>query len=145
MNKIILMGRLVRDPEVRITPSEKTVCTFTLAVNRRFKNAQGQNEADFINIVVWGKIAENCGNYLTKGQRALVEGRLQLRSYEAKDGSGRRYVTEVIAETVEFIETKSSMGHQSSQPSNPTTTSTSKGGAESFGSNDATFDEEIPF
>lgn len=145
MNKIILMGRLVRDPEVRITPSEKTVCTFTLAVNRRFKNAQGQNEADFINIVVWGKIAENCGNYLTKGQRALVEGRLQLRSYEAKDGSGRRYVTEVIAETVEFVETKSSMGHQSSQTSNPTTTSTSKGGAESFGSNDATFDEEIPF
>jgi single-strand DNA-binding protein len=144
VNKIILMGRLVRDPEVRITPSEKTVCTFTLAVNRRFKNAQGQNEADFINIVVWGKIAENCGNYLTKGQRALVEGRLQLRSYEAKDGSGRRYVTEVIAETVEFVETKSSMGHQSSQSSN-STTSASKGGAESFGSNDATFDEEIPF
>lgn len=128
MNKIILLGRLVREPEVRITPSEKTVCTFTLAVNRRFKNAQGQNEADFINIVVWGKIAENCGNYLVKGKRALVEGRLQLRNYEAKDGSGKRYVTEVIAESVTFLDYANSNNDHGSQTYN-----------------NETFDEEVPF
>jgi len=103
MNRIILMGRLVRDPEVRITPSEKTVCTFTLAVDRPFTNKDGQREADFINIVVWGKPAELCGNSLSKGQRLLCEGRLQLRNYVGKDGN-KRYVTEVIADRVEFIE-----------------------------------------
>lgn len=108
MNKVILMGRLVRDPEVRVTPSEKTVCTFTLAVDRPFANqATGQREADFINIVVWGKAAELCGNSLTKGQRLLVDGRLQLRNYEAKDGT-KRYVTEVIANSVEFVERRTS-------------------------------------
>lgn len=84
MNKIILMGRLTRDPEVRYTTTGKVVCQFTLAVDRPFTNQDGQREADFINIVVWGKIAELCGNSLTKGQRALVDGRLQLRSYDAK-------------------------------------------------------------
>lgn len=84
MNKIILMGRLTRDPEVRYTTTGKVVCQFTLAVERPFTNQDGQREADFINIVVWGKIAELCGNSLTKGQRALVDGRLQLRSYDAK-------------------------------------------------------------
>ena len=105
MNKIILMGRLTRDPEVRYTTTGKVVCQFTLAVDRPFTNQDGQREADFINIVVWGKIAELCGNSLTKGQRALVDGRLQLRSYDAKDG-GKRYVTEVVANSVEFIERK---------------------------------------
>ena len=103
MNRIILMGRLIRDPEVRVTPSEKTVCTFTLAVDRPFANKDGQREADFINIVVWGKTAELCGNSLSKGQRLLTEGRLQLRNYVGKDGN-KRYVTEVIADRVEFIE-----------------------------------------
>ena len=70
MNKIILMGRLTRDPEVRYTTTGKVVCQFTLAVDRPFTNQDGQREADFINIVVWGKIAELCGNSLTKGQRA---------------------------------------------------------------------------
>lgn len=138
MNKVILMGRLTRDPEVRITPSEKTVCQFTLAVDR-FTTNQGQREADFVPIVVWGKVAENCGNYLTKGQRALVEGRLQIRSYEAKDGSGKRYVTEVIAQSVQFIESK---GTRTSEAAS--TQDTSKGGMETFGAPVA-FDEEIPF
>ena len=84
MNRIILLGRLVRDPEVRVTPTEKTVCTFTLAVDRPFASKNGQREADFINIVTWNKTAELCGNSLTKGQRALVEGRLQIRSYDGK-------------------------------------------------------------
>ena len=105
MNKIILMGRLVRDPEVRYTQTGKVVCQFTLAVDRPFTGQDGQREADFIPVVVWGKTAELCGNSLTKGQRALVEGRLQIRSYDAKDGS-KRYVTEVIANSFEFIERK---------------------------------------
>lgn len=133
MNKSILMGRLVRDPEVRVTPSEKTVCTFTLAVSRPFKGAGGKQEADFINIVVWGKIAEVCGNSLAKGHRLLVEGRLQIRSYEAKDGS-KRYVTEVIANSVDFIEQKS---HAVAPP--PEQPSSSMDG---FGTN---VEEEIPF
>ena len=85
MNKIILMGRLTRDPEVRYTTTGKVVCQFTLAVDRPFTNQDGQREADFINIVVWGKIAELCGNSLMKGQRALVDGRLQIRNYDGKE------------------------------------------------------------
>jgi len=104
MNRIILLGRLVKDPEVRVTPSDKTVCTFTLAVDRPFKNKDGEKEADFINVVVWGKPAELCGNSLSKGHRLLAEGRLQIRSYE-KDGT-KRWVSEVIADRVEFIEKK---------------------------------------
>ena len=72
MNKIILLGRLTRDPEVRYTPTGKVVCQFTLAVDRPFANQEGQREADFIPVVIWGKQAETCGNSLTKGQRALV-------------------------------------------------------------------------
>ena len=107
MNKIILLGRLVKDPEVRVTTTDKTVCTFTLAVDRPFTAKNGQREADFINIVTWNKTAELCGNSLTKGQRALVEGRLQIRSYEGSDGQ-KRWVTEVIADRIEFIERKGS-------------------------------------
>lgn len=105
MNKLVLLGRLVRDPEVRYTPSERVVCQFTIAVDRPFANANGQREADFIPVVIWGKAAETAGNSLAKGQRVLVEGRLQIRSYEAKDGS-KRYVAECIASNFEFIERK---------------------------------------
>lgn len=105
MNKVIISGRLTRDCDVRYTTSGKVVCQFTLAVDRPFTNQDGQREADFINIVVWGKIAELCGNSLGKGHRALVEGRLQLRSYDGKDGA-KRYVTEVVANSVEFLERK---------------------------------------
>lgn len=138
MNKIILMGRLTRDPEVRYTSTGRVVCQFTLAVDRPFTNQDGQREADFINIVVWGKIAELCGNSLTKGQRALVDGRLQLRSYDGKDGV-KRYVTEVIANGVEFIERKG-YGTQNGAPGSDT----GKSDMESFGSQ-VPFDEEIPF
>ena len=100
------MGRLTRDPEVRYTQSGKVVCQFTLAVERFTTDADGKKEADFVPIVVWGKVGELCGNSLTKGQRALVDGRLQIRSYEAKDGSGKRWVTEVIANTVQFLDKK---------------------------------------
>lgn len=138
MNKIILMGRLVRDPEVRYTQTGKVVCQFTLAVDRPFANQEGQREADFIPVIVWGKQAELCGNSLTKGQRALVEGRLQIRSYDAKDGS-KRWVTEVIANSFEFIERKGDFAnHNNEQHTAP------KSDMESFGSA-VPFDEEIPF
>ena len=102
MNKIILIGRLTRDPELRYTPNGAAVCSFTLAVDRPFTNQGGNREADFINIVVWNKQGENCAKYLSKGRQAAVEGRLQIHSYDGNDGQ-RRYVTEVIADRVEFI------------------------------------------
>lgn len=137
MNKIILMGRLVRDPEVRYTQTGKVVCQFTLAVDRPFANQEGQREADFIPVIVWGKQAELCGNSLTKGQRLLVEGRLQIRSYDAKDGS-KRWVTEVIASSFEFVERRGDFNGQSGSHPAP------KSEMESFGS-EVPFDEEIPF
>lgn len=103
MNKVILVGRLTQDPEVRYTQSGKAVASFTIAVNRF--SGQGQKEADFIPVVAWEKLAETCGNNLTKGQRVLIEGRLQIRSYETNDGQKRR-VAEVIAQTMEFLERK---------------------------------------
>ena len=136
MNRIILLGRLVRDPEVRVTPTEKTVCTFTLAVDRPFTAKNGQREADFINIVTWNKTAELCGNSLTKGQRALVEGRLQIRSYDGKDGN-KHYVTEVIADRVEFIDWKKDSSPKGGQQKDA-------GPMGSFGT-EMQFDQEVPF
>ncbi|HWR07774.1 single-stranded DNA-binding protein [Sporomusa sp.] len=103
MNKVILVGRLAQDPEVRYTQSGKAVASFSLAVNRF--GGQGQNTADFIPIVAWEKLAETCGNNLTKGQRCLVEGRLQIRTYEGNDGIKRR-IAEIVAQTIEFLERK---------------------------------------
>lgn len=105
LNRVILIGRLTRDPELKYTPSGTAVASFTLAVDRFRTNAQGERETDFIPIVVWQKQAENCANYLGKGSLAAVDGRMQVRSYEAKDGT-RRWVTEVIAETVRFLDKK---------------------------------------
>ncbi len=141
MNKIVLLGRLVRDPEVRYTQSGKVVCQFTLAVDRPFANQDGQREADFIPVVIWGKSAELCGNSLTKGQRALVEGRLQIRSYEAKDGT-KRWVTEVIANSFEFIERKGDFAGAAGEAHAPAAAHKSE--MEAFGS-PVPFDEEIPF
>lgn len=101
-NKVVLVGRLVRDPELRYTGTGKAVCNFTLAVDRSFKNASGEKEADFIPIIVWGAHGENCNTYLAKGKLALVDGRMQTRNYEAKDGT-KKYVTEVVASDVRFL------------------------------------------
>ena len=138
MNKIILMGRLVRDPEVRYTQTGKVVCQFTIAVDRPFANQDGQREADFIPVIVWGKQAELCGNSLTKGQRVLVEGRLQIRSYDAKDGS-KRWVTEVIANGYEFIDRKGDFANGG------VPASAGKADFESGFGSPVPFDEEIPF
>lgn len=103
LNKVILIGRLCRDPEVRYTQSGKAVTTFDIAVDRPVANAQGQRETDFIPIVTWGKLAETCGNYLNKGRLVAVDGRLQIRSYETPDGQKRR-VAEVVADGVRFLD-----------------------------------------
>ena len=105
-NHITILGRLTKEVDVRYTPSQKVVASFTLAVDRPFLNQQGQREADFIPVVVWGKAAELVGNSCGKGHRLLVEGRLQIRNFDAKDGT-KHWVTEVIASNVEFIERKS--------------------------------------
>ena len=132
MNRIILLGRLVKDPDVKVTTSGKTVCTFTLAVDRPFSGKDGKREADFINIQTWNKTAELIGNYVSKGQRLLVDGRLQIRSYDGKDGQ-KHYVTEVIADRVEFIERKEKSAQKAESEA-----------MEGFGS-EVQFDEEIPF
>ena len=111
MNCVILIGRLTRDPELRYIPNTGTpVATFSLAVDKQLSKekkmeleAQGRPTAEFINIVVWGKQAEHCANYLAKGRLTAVQGRIQSRSYDARDGS-RRYITEVVADRVKFLE-----------------------------------------
>ena len=105
MNKVILIGNLSKDPELATTNAGFSVCRFTIAVQRRFQNAEGERDADFINIVVWRGQAENCHKYLKKGSKCAVEGRIQTSSYEAQDGT-RRYVTEVVADNVEFVGTR---------------------------------------
>lgn len=103
MNNVVLIGRPTKDPELKFAQGTGTaVTTFTLAVNRRFKR-EGQPEADFIPVVVFGKIAEATANYSAKGKLISVSGNIQTRNYDAKDGT-KRYVTEVIADEVEFIE-----------------------------------------
>lgn len=102
MNQVNLVGRLTRDAEVKTTTTDKKVATFTLAVDRKFKNAQGQREADFVPIVVWDKPAEIIEKYTSKGSQVSIGGRLQVRSYEANDGQ-RKYVTEVVANDVGLL------------------------------------------
>jgi len=133
VNKVILVGRLAQDPEVRYTQSGKAVASFNLAVNR-FSSGQGQNNADFIPIVAWEKLAETCGNNLSKGSKVLVDGRLQIRSYEASDGQKRR-VAEVVAQSIEFLDRKQAGSNNAGD-----------GGltVDSFGK-DVFPDEEIPF
>ena len=105
MNKVFLIGRLTRDPELRYTGNNTAVASFSIAVNRNFTNQSGEREADFINIVVWRKQAENVKNYLTQGSQVAIDGRIQTRSYDDQDGK-KRYVTEVIADNVEFLGSK---------------------------------------
>jgi single-strand DNA-binding protein len=105
MNRVVLVGRLTKDPELRYTPNGVATASFTLAVNRSFTNANGEREADFINCVVWRRSAENVSNFLKKGSLAGVDGRIQTRSYENNEGK-RIFVTEVMAESVQFLDSK---------------------------------------
>jgi single-strand DNA-binding protein len=111
INRVVLVGRLTKDPELRYTPSGVAMARFTLAVNRTFSNQQGEREADFINCVVWRKQAENTANYLKKGSLAGVEGRIQTGSYEGQDGK-RVYTTDVVADSVQFLEPRNSSGER---------------------------------
>lgn len=145
MNKIVLIGRLTKDPELKFTPGSGTaVATLTLAVDRRFKK-EGQQEADFIPIVIWGKSAESTANYMSKGRLMGVSGRIQTRSYDAKDGT-KRYVTEIVAEEVQFLD----YGNKGTSPNNGGNNS-NYGSQQSGFSNDAgdevtpVDDGDIPF
>jgi single-strand DNA-binding protein len=134
-NRIILIGRLTRDPELRYVPSGAPVASFTLAVDRPFRDQQGNRETDFIDIVAWRKLAEQVSQYMSKGRMVAVEGRLQIRSYETQDGQKRK-VAEVVADGIRFLdrgkpagppETPAAVAHEEAAPA---------GGTE---------DEDVPF
>ena len=137
-NKVVLMGNLARDPEIRYTVDKRAWVRFTVAVGYSWKNKSGeiQNEADFIPVVVWGPRAETCARYLKKGSAVMVEGKIKVRSYEAKDGSGKRYATDVEASDVLFVGSKRSAEGEDSGGS------ASAGGHSSFGE-DADFGKSI--
>jgi len=134
MNHVALIGRLTRDPELRYTPNGVAVCQFSIAVDREFKNQQGEREADFVPIVTWQKLAEICGNNLKKGRLVAVEGRLQIRSYTPEGQTEKRRVAEVIASSVQFLDKRDDGGQGSgSRPSAPPTSSGGYGGGDDFG------------
>lgn len=152
MNKVMLIGNLTRDPEVRYTQSGKAVTRFALAVNRRGRRDEGQQPtADFPTIVAWDKLAEICGNNLTKGRRIYVEGRLRTGSYEAQDGT-KRYTTEIVMSDMEFLDSKNSAPRDDGFPQDGDYPFASGSGASApaAAKNSGTFggdiaDEEIPF
>lgn len=128
INRVVLVGRLTKDPELRYTPSGIPVTRFTVAVNRTFTNQQGEREADFISCIAWRKQAENLANFMRKGSLIGIDGRIQTGSFEGQDGK-RVYTTEVVADSVQFLEPRSAQGQPQygGQPS--------FGGAPSYGAN----------
>lgn len=116
LNQIVLIGRLTRDPELRYVPSGQPVASFTLAVDRSFKNASGERETDFIDVVAWRKLAETVTQYLGKGRLVAVVGRLQIRSYEMADGQKRK-AAEVVANSVRFLDRKPDEPQDAGDPS----------------------------
>jgi len=135
LNRVILIGRLTKDPELRYTPNGVAVTNFTLAVERNFKNAQGEKETDFFSCSVFKQLAELCANYLAKGKLASVDGRIQIRTYNDKDGQ-KHWVTEIIGESVQFLSPKDG--------GNENTESPAKSGKGSFG-HEVNLDDDIPF
>ena len=160
MNKAILIGRLTKDPELRTTPTGRNVCQFSVAVSRNFTNANGEREADFINCVVWDKQAENLVKYQKKGNQIAVEGRIQTRNYEDKDGK-RVYVTEILANNISFLDSKGTNTSSndfnslpeppredsvsSSNMNNMETVSVDKDPFEAFGDSIEISDNDLPF
>lgn len=156
MNKVVLIGRLTRDPELRSTPSGVNAANFSIAVNRTFKNKDGVVEADFFNVTAWRKLAENVSKYCVKGTQVCVEGRLQNRSYDAQDGT-KRYVTDVIADNVEFLSrananNNSNNGYYQDVPAEEPvdnspieTTVTDEDPFKDFGSEVVLTDDDLPF
>ena len=116
INNLTLIGRLTKDVELKYTPANQAVAQFTLAVNRTFKNANGERESDFINCVIWRKSAENFANFAKKGALIGITGRIQTRNYENQQGQ-RVYITEVIAENFQMLESRNQQqGQQQAQP-----------------------------
>lgn len=155
MNKVFLIGNLTRDPEMRSTQSGVAVCNFTIAVNRRFRNAQtGQQETDFLNVIAWRQLAELCNKYLAKGRKVAVTGSIQTRTYEAKDGS-KRTTWDIVADEVEFLTQNQQGGEHGAQSAyNAYTTATHKENVgtayapqphNDFGGFTQVDDEELPF
>jgi single-strand DNA-binding protein len=150
MNKAILIGRLTKDPEMRTTTSGINSTSFTVAVSRTYTNQSGERETDFINCVAWRKQAENIAKYCQKGSQVAVEGRIQVRSYDAQDGT-KRYVTEVVADNVTFLggkgnsENFSGNDNYSSSKSDITTTDVSEDPFKDFGEEVALSDDDLPF
>ena len=154
MNKVILIGRLTRDPELRTVANGSATTSFSLAVNRPFTNQNGEREADFINCVAWRKQAENIAKYCVKGTQVAVEGRIQTRNYDAQDGT-KRYVTEVIADNVTFLSPKGSVSSNNFQSNNQddfnqvsqdiTTTDVSEDPFKDFGQEVVLSEDDLPF
>ena len=151
MNKVVLIGNLVRDPEVRATQSGISVCNFTVAVNRRFKKENGEQETDFLNVIAWRQLAELCGKYLAKGRKVAVTGSIQTRTYEAKDGS-KRTAWDIVADEVEFLTTQNQQSSTQSAPGAYTTAASKDSGTayapqphNDFGGFTHVDDEELPF
>ena len=119
-NRVIIAGNLTRDPEVRATINKRSYARFGVAINSKWRNQNGeiQERTEYINIIVWGPVADNCGKYLKKGSPVLIEGRLQTNTYEARDGSGKRTTTDVVADTVQFLSVPS-QGQQPYTPQQP--------------------------
>lgn len=149
-NKVLLMGNLTRDPELRYIPSGQPVTSFTVAVNRSFTGQTGEKkeEVSFIRIVVWGKLAEICNEYLKKGRPVFVEGRLQSRSWEAQDGS-KRSTIEVVAQNVQFLGTSGAKnrGDQEAFPDDPSGAfdDSSSGSSIAISKDELRPDEDVPF
>ena len=145
MNKVMLIGRLTKDPDLRYTQSGTAVANFTLAVNRRY-NPNGEQEADFINCVAWQKAAEFVADYFHKGKQMALEGRLQVRSYDGDDGK-RRWVTEVVVEQMEFVGSKNDKGNSGNGNSGGGTHSGSSSSYEGLGlGQEVMFDDnDLPF
>lgn len=127
INNVVLVGRTTKDPELRYTPSNVAVATFSLAVNRTFKDANGERETDFINCVIWRQQAEYLANWAKKGALIGITGRIQTRSYENQQGQ-RVYVTEVVAENFQMLESRNSQGNQQNQGNSFQNGNSSKGG-----------------
>ncbi len=147
-NRVLLMGNLTRDPELRYIPSGSAVVNLRLAVNRTYKNQSGESkeEVTFVNVVVWGKQAENCAEYLSKGRPVFVEGRLQSRQWETDDGQ-KRSVLEVVADRVQFLERKQRSGSEAERSGSEAERSrgAGEGQAQPVNSGDTGTEDDIPF
>ena len=141
MNKAFLIGNLTRDPELRTTTGGVPVCSFSIAINRRFKNASGQQETDYINITAWRQLGELCAKYLQKGRKVSVLGAIQTRTYEAQDGS-KRSAFEVVADEVEFLGSPQQGGGEPQAPVARSEPAVSPQSEEGFSPAD---DDELPF